>query len=97
MHMTHMDAYTIMFQAKAHMTEDKKMKTIIESKSGESLDVEAIRRIAIRSLEKGINVIHYEYPPSVSKRIRNYYNTHKDTLVDTFSNKVKEVISSYNQ
>lgn len=90
--MTHMDAYTILYQANEYMTEDKMIENIQSKVCGDEQEV--VRSIALDSIEKGIHLIRFEYPPNVSKRIDQYYRQNKEVLVDTFSNKVKEVLYS---
>lgn len=99
--MTNMDAYTILYQAKERILEDNQLQMIIKEKSGGNVqnfmetitdDAEVIRQIALEGLEEGINRIRYEFPPNVSKRMQQYYQTNKEVLIDTFSNKVREVI-----
>ncbi|MGL4799201.1 MAG: hypothetical protein ACRDDX_02675 [Cellulosilyticaceae bacterium] len=104
MHMTHMDAYTILYQAREHMTGENCIETLIRETSGEDVKTfiedmdekaEEIRKIALKELEQGINLIRSEFPPNVSKRMQKYYIQNKETLVETFSHKVKEVILHY--
>lgn len=102
--MTHMDAYTILYQAREHMTEENCIEKLIKKTSGgdvkafiEEIDMKAeeIRQIALVELEEGINLIRYEFPPNVSKRMQKYYYQNKESLVETFSHKVREVIFRY--
>lgn len=102
--MTHMDAYTILYQAKEHMTEEKNIEVLVKEASGEDVktfiqgmddQAEAIREIALAELEEGIHLIRCEFPPNVSKRVQKYYQQNKDSLVETFSHKVREVILHY--
>lgn len=99
--MTHMDAYTILYQAKEHMALGNDFEELVKEASGEDVQsfaqdmdgkAEEIRKIALVELEEGINLIRCEFPPNVSKRMQKYYSQNKESLVETFSHKVREAI-----
>lgn len=94
---TNMDAYTILYQAKAQIRDENYRKA---EKLGEdtlfilkNMDEEEIRQFALVGLEAGIKQIRYEYPPNVSKRMYKYYHQNKDVLIDRFSNDVKDLLT----
>lgn len=94
---TNMDAYTILYQAKAQIRDenDKGVEKIGEDTLFilKSMDEEEIRQFALAGLEAGIKQIRYEYPPNVSKRMYKYYHQNKDVLIDRFSNDVKNLLT----
>lgn len=85
---TNMDAYTILYQAKAQMH-----KQDYVNQNNDILDEEEIRQLALAGLEEGIKQIKYEYPPNVSKRMQKYYHQNKDVLIDRFSDDVKDLLT----
>ena len=96
---TNMDAYTILYQAKAQIrnnnyrckgTEKRGEDTLLVL---EDMNEEEVRQFALAGLEAGIKQIRYEYPPNVSKRMYKYYHQNKDVLIDRFSNDVKDLLT----
>ncbi|MDU6853381.1 MAG: hypothetical protein ACLSH8_00825 [Zhenhengia sp.] len=85
---TNMDAYTILYQAKAQMC-----KSSYKAQEGNVLKEEEIRHMALAVLEEGIKQIRYEYPPNVSKRMQKYYHQNKAFLIDRFSDDVKNLLA----
>lgn len=101
MQVTHMDAYTILFQARETVERREAIEALIKETSGRDVETfvsdidhnaNEIRQIALTGLEEGIQVIRWEYPPSVVKRMCKYYNQNKEELINTFSDNVREVI-----
>lgn len=85
---TNMDAYTILYQAKAQMRKQEYV-----NQGADVLNEEEIRHLALAGLEEGIKQIKYEYPPNVSKRMQKYYHQNKDVLIDRFSDDVKDLLT----
>lgn len=104
--MTHMDAYTILYQAKSYITEDRDLGRLLDKHIQmdrreflENLDQYQLELKALSGiwLAEGVKEIKHEFPASVSNRMENYYIENKDALLDAFSNKVKEVIVTYKE
>ena len=104
MEVTNMDAYTILYQAREQMKVNYQIVRLIQQTTSEEgyefssnpeKQAEEIRRIAIAGLEEGIQVIRWEFPPSVSRRMQKYYNQNKDVLLETFTHKVREELMQY--
>ena len=101
---THMDAYTILYQAREQIVDRNHVRQIVQETTGEDvetflkkMDEEDVRQLAIAGLEKGIKQIRYEYPPSVSKRMYRYYNQNKDVLLEAFSHNVKACVTKWDE
>ncbi|MGL4343976.1 MAG: hypothetical protein ACRCTE_02165 [Cellulosilyticaceae bacterium] len=100
--MNNMDAYTILYQAKNYITEERDIKQLLDENVGVSIDqileaperyTEEIRLFTLKCLEDSIKGFRHEFPPNVCTRMEKYYVQNKDTLADVFYNKVKEMLS----
>lgn len=101
---THMDAYTILYQAKEQLASRDHVRQMMEEKIGENaenfltqMDERNMRDLAVAGLEEGIKQIRYEYPPSVSKRMQKYYHQNKDTLLEAFSHNVRACMTKWDE
>lgn len=101
---THMDAYTILYQAKEQLIDNDHVRQMVEEKIGGNaesflaqMDENSMRDLAVAGLEAGIKQIRYEYPPSVSKRMQKYYYQNKETLLEAFSHNVKACVTKWDE
>lgn len=101
---THMDAYTILYQAREQISDKNHIRQMVKETIGEEVEKvlekiseEDVRHLAMAGLEKGIRQIRYEYPPNVSKRMQRYYLQNKDTLLEAFSRNVKACVTKWDE